>query len=199
MNISWNDVPCSGQNGPIIGYMIHYTNTTFSDTVNTTQPYYYLAGLKPNTSYTVSIAAYNVAGMGPYGPNEIITTGEKMINVINTYLPLFYTAILASKVINFTYTIQFTDIIFMWSQPLIFSCPIKGYELCYGTSSNHCIMTTNTTVLVTNILPNITYNVYVRAVTDDGVGVSSMLQVKVQISGRNEWLINEPMDGWARR
>ena len=106
---------------------------------------------------------------------------------MNTNLPFFYTAILASKVINFTYTIQFTDIKFMWSQPLIFSCPIKGYELCYGTSSSHCIMTTNTTVLVTNILPNIMYNVYVRAVTDDGVGVSSMLQVKVQISGRNEW------------
>ena len=51
VNISWNDIPCSGQNGPIIGYMIHYTNTTFSDTVNTTQPYYYLTRLKVNTSY----------------------------------------------------------------------------------------------------------------------------------------------------
>ena len=32
MTVSWGDVPCSGQNGPITGYLLYYTNTTFSDT-----------------------------------------------------------------------------------------------------------------------------------------------------------------------
>ena len=35
--VSWDDVPCSGQNGPITGYLLYYTNTTFSDTNNITE------------------------------------------------------------------------------------------------------------------------------------------------------------------
>ena len=36
MTVSWDEVPCSGQNEPISGYLLYYTNITFSDSVNIT-------------------------------------------------------------------------------------------------------------------------------------------------------------------
>ena len=74
MSVSWNEVPCIGQNGPITGYLLYYTNATFNDTVNITgedNRQYILTGLAPYTNYTVTVRAYNVAGIGPTS-NEII-------------------------------------------------------------------------------------------------------------------------------
>ena len=75
MSVSWNDVPCVGQNGPITGYLLYYTNTaTFNDTVNITggdNRQYILTGLTPYTNYTVTVRAYNDAGIGPTS-NEVI-------------------------------------------------------------------------------------------------------------------------------
>ena len=68
MTISWDEVPCSGQNGPITGYFLHYTNATFSDTVNITggdNRQYKLTTLTPYTNYTVTVTAYNDGGTGP--------------------------------------------------------------------------------------------------------------------------------------
>ena len=78
MSVSWNEVPCIGQNGPISGYLLYYTNTTFNDTVNNDtvnitggdNRQYILTGLIPYTNYTVTIKAYNDAGIGP--TSEII-------------------------------------------------------------------------------------------------------------------------------
>ena len=36
MIVAWEEVTHSGQNGPITGYLLYYTNTTFSDTINIT-------------------------------------------------------------------------------------------------------------------------------------------------------------------
>ena len=74
MSVSWNEVPCIGQNGPITGYLLYYTNTIFNDTVNITggdNRQYMLTGLTPYTNYTVTVRAYNDAGIGPTS-NEII-------------------------------------------------------------------------------------------------------------------------------
>ena len=79
MTISWDEVPCSGQNGPITGYLLYYTNTTFSDTVNITggdNRQYNLTTLTPYTNYTVTVIAYNDAGTGPVGSEVIQQTGE---------------------------------------------------------------------------------------------------------------------------
>ena len=79
MTVSWNEVPCSGQNGPITGYLIYYTNTTFSDIVNITggdNRQYNLTTLTPYTNYTVTVTAYNDDGSGPSSSEVIQQTGE---------------------------------------------------------------------------------------------------------------------------
>ena len=79
MTVSWNEVPCSGQNGPITGYLLYYTNTTFSDTVNITggdNRQYNLTTLTPYTNYTVTVIAYNDVGTGPANSEVIQETGE---------------------------------------------------------------------------------------------------------------------------
>ena len=79
MTISWNEVPCSGQNGPITGYLMYYTNTTFSNTINITggeNRSYTLTELRPYTNYTVTVSAYNDAGTGPTSDNRTQQTEQ---------------------------------------------------------------------------------------------------------------------------
>ena len=73
MIVSWDEVPCSGQNGPITGYLLYYTNTTFSDTINITggeNRSYTLTELRQYTNYTVTVSAYNHVGTGPTSDNR---------------------------------------------------------------------------------------------------------------------------------
>ena len=79
MTISWDEVPSSGQNGPITGYLLYYTNTIFNDTVNITggdNRQYNLTTLTPYTNYTVTVRAYNDAGTGPESSEVIQQTRE---------------------------------------------------------------------------------------------------------------------------
>ena len=70
MTVSWDEVPCYRQNGPITGYLLYYTNTTFSDSTNITggknkQSMTNLTTHTPYTNYTVIVIAYNDADTGP--------------------------------------------------------------------------------------------------------------------------------------
>ena len=92
MSVSWNEVPCIGQNGPITGYLLYYTNTTFNDTVNITggdNRQYILTGLTPYTNYTVTVRAYSDAGIGPTSNETIQQTVESgkytLLFAINVY------------------------------------------------------------------------------------------------------------------
>ena len=79
LTVSWNEVSPSGQNGPITGYLLYYTNTTFSDTINITggeNRVYTLTELRPFTNYTVTVAAYNDAGTGPASDNRTQQTEQ---------------------------------------------------------------------------------------------------------------------------
>ena len=79
MIVSWDEVPCSGQNGLITGYLLYYTNTTFSDTINITggeNRSYTLTELRPYTNYTVTVSAYNDVGTGPTSDNRIQQTKQ---------------------------------------------------------------------------------------------------------------------------
>ena len=79
MIVLWDEVPCSGQNGHITGYLLYYTNTTFSDTINIARGEnrsYTLAQLRPYTNYTVTVSAYNDAGTGPTSYNRTQQTEQ---------------------------------------------------------------------------------------------------------------------------
>ena len=77
LNVSWDEV--SGQNGPITGYLLYYTNTTFSVTINITggeNRSYTLTKLRPYTNYTVTVSAYNDVGTGPASDNRTQQTEQ---------------------------------------------------------------------------------------------------------------------------
>ena len=79
LTVSWDEVPPSEQNGPITGYLLYYTNKTFSDTINITggeNRSYTLTELRSYTNYTVTVSAYNDAGNGPSSDNQIQQTEQ---------------------------------------------------------------------------------------------------------------------------
>ena len=90
--VSWEEVPRSGQNGPITGYLLYYTNTTFSDTINIIggeNRAYTLTDLRPYTNYTVTLAAYNVGGTGPQSDNRTQQT-EQAGQLVYSLLVMFH-------------------------------------------------------------------------------------------------------------
>ena len=79
LTVSWDEVPPSGQNGPITGYLLYYTNTTFSDNITITgreNRAYTLTELRPYTNYTVTVSAYNDGGTGPPSDDRIQQTEQ---------------------------------------------------------------------------------------------------------------------------
>ena len=79
LTVSWDEVPPSGQNGLITGYLLNYTNATFADTINITggeNRSYTLTKLRPYTNYTVTVSAYNDVGIGPTSDSRIQQTKQ---------------------------------------------------------------------------------------------------------------------------
>ena len=79
VTLTWNDLPCIDQNGPLLGYVMEYTpdGGMVSTTVLTGSNQ--LTGLAACTNYTMRIAAQNDAGTGEFSsPLSVITneTGE---------------------------------------------------------------------------------------------------------------------------
>ena len=67
MTVSWDEVLCYGQNETITGYLLYYTNITFSDSINITggnNKQCNLPTFTAYTNYTVIVIAYNGAGTG---------------------------------------------------------------------------------------------------------------------------------------
>ena len=86
MIISWGEVPCLGQNGPITGYLLYYSSTTSSDTINITgrdNRQYNLTTLTPYTNYTVTVTAYNDDGIGPPS-SEVLQQTEEFRKSVST-------------------------------------------------------------------------------------------------------------------
>ena len=77
VTLKWNDIPCSSQNGPLLGYVISYTpdggtTSTASLPIGNNQ----ITGLTPCTNYTLMIAAENDAGIGGFSsPLSVLTDG----------------------------------------------------------------------------------------------------------------------------
>ena len=79
MTVSWDEVPCSRQNGPITGYLLFYSSATYSNTINVTgrdNRHYILTTLTPYTNYTLTVTAYNNDGTGPPSSKVLQLTEE---------------------------------------------------------------------------------------------------------------------------
>ena len=78
ITLTWDEIPCSNQNGPLLHYNISYTpdggkTTTAALSIGSDQ----LTGLMACTNYTLMIAAENDAGIGDYSsPVAVITSGS---------------------------------------------------------------------------------------------------------------------------
>ena len=80
VSLSWREVPCIQQNGPITGYVVRYYATCGAEkdvqrykSVGTMD--FIINGLTPNTEYAFQVTAVNVNGTGPF--SEPITLGGK--------------------------------------------------------------------------------------------------------------------------
>ena len=77
ITLTWDDLPCSDQNGLLLGYVIKYTpddgtTSTASLPIGSNQ----ITGLTPCTRYTLTIAASNDAGISVFSPPlSVITIG----------------------------------------------------------------------------------------------------------------------------
>ena len=67
LRVSWQPLPIISHNGPITGHVIQYTRGGTSNMMNvnssTTQT---ISGLVPYVDYSVTVAARNVNGTGPF-------------------------------------------------------------------------------------------------------------------------------------
>uniref|UniRef100_A0A1X7TIC4 Uncharacterized protein n=1 Tax=Amphimedon queenslandica TaxID=400682 RepID=A0A1X7TIC4_AMPQE len=93
ISISWN--PPTIPNGIITVYEIRYRESTSTGPytiTNTTNTYYSIVGLIPNTSYTIGVRAYTSVGPGEW-TNELFTT-KKIVSISNfTLIRLNSTAV----------------------------------------------------------------------------------------------------------
>ena len=83
--VSWDPPPMIDHNGPIT-YMIQYTRDASGDMMNvnseTTQ--YTISGLVAYVDYSVTVAAVNVNGTGPFSNPVVQRSGED--SELNIYL-----------------------------------------------------------------------------------------------------------------
>ena len=78
VSLSWREVPCVQQNGPITGYVVRYYATCGPDrdvqqTKSIVTTGSIIDGLTPNTEYAFQVAAVNTNGTGPF--SEPVTLG----------------------------------------------------------------------------------------------------------------------------
>ena len=77
--VSWQPPPAIDHNGPITGYVINYTRVGSSDmmSVNVTSgTVYTISELVTYVIYSVTVAAMNVNGTGPFSNSIVELSGE---------------------------------------------------------------------------------------------------------------------------
>ena len=194
MIVSWDEVPCSGQNGPITGYLLYYTNTTFSDTINITggeNRAYTLTELRPYTNYTVTVSAYNDVGTGPTSDNRIQQTEQAGQLVYSLLIRVSYDLCLSEPIVVLNLISSGSDvdqISITWNQPSIPNGIIIMYDIRYresDSSDSFIYMNgiTDTQHIIDGLIPNTSYTVGVRAYTNVHPGEWIEIQVSTLLPG----------------
>ena len=86
LGVSWQQPPVIDHNGPITGYVIQYTTVGTSDAMSenvNSGTTHTISGLVAYVNYSVTVAAVNVNGTGPFS-NPVVgrsgEDGEKYLN-----------------------------------------------------------------------------------------------------------------------
>lgn len=83
--VKWSGLDCEDKNGDVLGYIIRYNTSSEDHTVVVEDKEQYnatLTNLYTLTNYTISVAAFNVNGTGPFSPSIAKTTGM-CVHVVN--------------------------------------------------------------------------------------------------------------------
>lgn len=88
IHLSWGAPDFIRQNGPITGYDVMYSGGGISRTIsyNNSTTVFILNGLQPYTAYSISVAAINSQGQGPFSAAIEQTTLEARETVIVSLL-----------------------------------------------------------------------------------------------------------------
>ena len=79
LGVSWQQPPVIDRNGPITGYVIQYTRVETSDMMSenvNNGTAHTISGLVAYVDYSVSVAAVNVNGTGPFSMPIVERSGE---------------------------------------------------------------------------------------------------------------------------
>ena len=82
ITVQWGTVPCIHRNGDITAYRIRVLTSGENDriTVGDVREAT-ISGLSPSTEYTVSAAAVNSQGTGPYSDGIVQSTNGKLVSL----------------------------------------------------------------------------------------------------------------------
>lgn len=90
INVSWTPISCCNSSGEEPQYLLSLISKTTSLTENVTMTSnnktHIFSELKPNTEYSVTIAAFNSIGMGPQSEQRIFIKLEEISSKQSTYL-----------------------------------------------------------------------------------------------------------------
>ena len=90
INVSWTPITCCNSSGEEPQYLLSLISETTSLTtdvnITSNNTTYIFSELKPNTEYTVTIAAFNSIGMGPQNEQQVVLTPEESSSKQSTYI-----------------------------------------------------------------------------------------------------------------
>ena len=116
ISLSWGEVNCTERNGAITGYSVQYSivGGIQSTTVNVTEDVTSIVidGLTELMTYTVSVAAINSNGIGPYTNGVEVLTGRTFLYSIAVCTIFFGTIV--SKIFVQKFKNSFVSILFFY-------------------------------------------------------------------------------------
>ena len=88
ITVQWEEVDCIDRNGDITGYSVLVMTSGEDDKIETVDDVREatISGLTPSTVYTVSVAAVNSRGTGPYSDGMMVETAAGILFTLTQHI-----------------------------------------------------------------------------------------------------------------